>query len=125
MNVGGRLGDGTNVNRRLPVRIMEDVASVFGGLDFTMAITLDGGLWTFGVNHHGQLGIGEAEPSWDRGVYPQRILENVMYSAGGASHGLALDGDGNIWSWGRNDYGQLGDGTMVERHSPQRVIYQE
>jgi alpha-tubulin suppressor-like RCC1 family protein len=31
-------------------------------------------------------------------------------------HACALEADGSAWCWGANDAGQLGDGTMVERH---------
>ncbi|MBI3038986.1 S8 family serine peptidase [bacterium] len=31
---------------------------------------------------------------------------------------LVKKDDGTIWSWGRNDSGQLGDGTLTERHIP-------
>ncbi|MFM8880474.1 MAG: YDG domain-containing protein, partial [Verrucomicrobiota bacterium] len=41
-------------------------------------------------------------------------------SAGG-SHTLALGSDGKVYAWGANGYGQLGDGTMVDRTSPVAV----
>jgi len=31
----------------------------------------------------------------------------------GTIHTLALKSDGTIWTWGINDYGQLGDGTRT------------
>ena len=36
----------------------------------------------------------------------------------GAEDSLALAADGTIWAWGANNYGQLGDGTNDEHHSP-------
>ncbi|MCL2235178.1 MAG: hypothetical protein FWB98_01910 [Defluviitaleaceae bacterium] len=124
LNVAGRLGDGTTTDRFFPTQIMEDVAHVFGGLDITLAVSLDGGLYTFGANHHGQMGIGTYQLNWDRGVYPQRVLENVVFAAGGVSFVIAIDDDGNLWSWGRNDEGQLGNGRRVERHEPAWVFFQ-
>jgi len=47
-------------------------------------------------------------------------VENLQIAAGGA-HSLGLKSDGTLWAWGRNDYGQLGDGTTTERHSPVQV----
>ncbi|MCL2816360.1 MAG: RCC1 domain-containing protein, partial [Oscillospiraceae bacterium] len=43
-----------------------------------------------------------------------------MISAG-RSHTLALDKDGNVWAWGYNYYGQLGDGTTTQRTTPVQV----
>jgi alpha-tubulin suppressor-like RCC1 family protein len=34
---------------------------------------------------------------------------------------LALKTDGTLWSWGRNDTGQLGDGTKTDRSSPVQI----
>jgi alpha-tubulin suppressor-like RCC1 family protein len=39
----------------------------------------------------------------------------------GMSHALATKGDGVVWAWGANGYGQLGDGTATKRMSPQLV----
>ena len=38
--------------------------------------------------------------------------------AGGGVHSLALKSDGTVWAWGRNDWGQLGDGSMTNRLTP-------
>ena len=38
--------------------------------------------------------------------------------AAGADHVVALSDDGTIYAWGRNNHGQLGDGTTTDRHSP-------
>ena len=40
-------------------------------------------------------------------------LTNVVAVAAGAYHSLALRGDGTVWAWGRNNLGQLGDGTKL------------
>ena len=41
--------------------------------------------------------------------------------SGGGWHSLALKGDGTVWAWGRNDWGQLGDGTDSNRLTPVQV----
>ena len=41
--------------------------------------------------------------------------------SGGASHSLSLKSDGTVWAWGKNDYGQLGDGTTTQRSTPVQV----
>ena len=41
--------------------------------------------------------------------------------AAGDYHSLALRNDGTVWACGANDYGQLGDGTLINRVSPVQV----
>ena len=42
--------------------------------------------------------------------------------AAGRDHSLFLNSDGTVWAWGRNDSGQLGDGTTTDRATPAHVL---
>jgi len=41
--------------------------------------------------------------------------------AAGDNHSLMLDKEGDVWSWGCNEHGRLGDGTLKNRSRPGRV----
>jgi hypothetical protein len=41
----------------------------------------------------------------------------------GFEHSLAIKANGNLWAWGHNKYGQLGDGTTTNSNAPERVGY--
>ncbi len=43
------------------------------------------------------------------------------YISGGYYHTIAIKSDGTLWAWGRNNYGQLGDGTTVNKSSPIQI----
>jgi len=48
-------------------------------------------------------------------------LTGVTALAAGGFHSLAMRGDGTVWAWGSNVYGQLGDGTTPQRTTPVQV----
>jgi len=144
-NSQGQLGDGTLISRRSPVQIMDNVSMVSAGDRYNFAIRTDGTLWAWGQNDRGQLGDGTAI---NRRT-PVKIMEDVIYASAGWKrtdggladgvddfidvnnvpetgllwqHSLAVTSDGTLWAWGDNNAGQLGDETLVNRHSPVRVM---
>ena len=48
-------------------------------------------------------------------------MSHVVQIGTGRLHTLAIESNGTIWAWGDNDFGQLGDGTRVNRLGPVRV----
>ena len=121
----GQLGGGTAAIRRNPARIGEasNWTSVAARDRHTVAVTTDGQLWAWGHNDSGQLGDGTTTTR----TSPVRIGEasNWASVATGGSfggwHTVAVTTDGQLWAWGDNRDGQLGDGTTTDRHSPIRI----
>jgi len=120
-NGNGRLGDGTTTNRHSPVRIIENVVAISAGGSHSTAITADGGLWIWGLNTLNRLGIGDGTTGNDR-PDPIRIMDNVVAVSAGNTHSLAITADGELWAWGANTAGSLGDGTTTSRSTPVGVI---
>ncbi|MFN2608385.1 MAG: hypothetical protein ABR511_10945 [Acidimicrobiales bacterium] len=117
----GQLGDGTTVDRHLPVPVggLSGVVGVSAGPYHTLAVRGDGTVWAWGWNAFGQIGDGTTV---DRHA-PVRVpgLSGIVAVAAGGLHSLALGNDGTVWAWGWNGVGQLGDGTTVSRPRPTRV----
>jgi alpha-tubulin suppressor-like RCC1 family protein len=93
-----------------------------GGL-FSLALTSTGQLYAFGFNSGGQLGnttnIGTdtANPTPTPVTLPGAVGP-VMQIAAGAAHGLALTSSGQLYAWGSNFFGQLGNETHVGTATP-------
>lgn len=95
------------------------------GFDDSFALTDDGRVFAWGLNHDGQLGGGNTN---ELVFQPQMVATNgvlkgkkVTAIAAGSLHCLALTIDGRVYAWGNNDSGQLGDGTTNGSRVPVAV----
>ena len=127
-NWSGQLGDDTRESKNAPTRAGQDWdgtstgwATVTAGGYFNLALKEDGGLWAWGSNYYGQLGLGGAFNSYDWINRVGTATDWVSITAGDG-FSLALKEDGSLWAWGDNYYGQLGDGTFYSiRSTPAQV----
>lgn len=98
---------------------------IAGGNNFSLALSGDGTVWSWGVNNYGQLGDGSTVnrliPAPVKGVNGTGVLNEVVAIAARTYYAVALKRDGTVWAWGRNDYGQLGDGTTLNKSTPVQV----
>ena len=85
----------------------KDETKLNGSRHKSAAIKTDGTLWIWGKNEKGQLGLNA--PVNTHKSSPTQI-PGTTWSAvyGNETNGLAIKTDGTMWSWGENDYGQLG-----------------
>jgi alpha-tubulin suppressor-like RCC1 family protein len=144
----GELGDDSLGNHFTPTHVMKGeydgtaylgdnpanrIVQVAGGVNYSAVLAADGSVYGFGRNDYGQLGNGTKENS----LLPARVKKGeyngtaflgdnpanrVIAIAGGAEgHMLALTADGSVYSWGRNNLGQLGTGDTIGSATPVRV----
>ncbi len=139
-NYFGQLGDGTNTNKNTPTPIDLDGDGVSGnekiigvslGRNFSSAIesNYDGTntLYMWGLNNRGQLGDGtndDKNKPTPIDVDGDGILGNEKITGlnlGSYYSGVTLDSENEsnvLYMWGRNDQGQLGDGTSNDKNKP-------
>ena len=118
---GQAVGEDEHI-RTTPYRIpdLPPVISAAAGATFTVALTADGEVWAWGGNSQGALGNGRLGGASYR---PVKVagLPYIVAIAAGSHHVLAVDEHGDVWAWGSNRGGQLGDGTLLDQSVPVRV----
>ena len=109
-----------------------------------VAIDTHGKLWTWGSNYHGRLGLGltpgtgtvvliptmveygSDAPNADNTnisfpIFDEDVPRQWINSIAGGSFSLAIDDHGDLWAWGHNEFGQLGNGFTQGRNRPVRI----
>lgn len=122
-NIYGQLGDGTTLERVIPVDVVDlpvGVRAVGAGVAHTCALTDAGAVKCWGWNELGQLGDGTTTnrrtPTDVVG-----LASGVVSIAVGGNHSCALTDAGAVKCWGANADGQIGDTTKANRSSPSTV----
>ena len=123
-NIVGQLGDGTTGRKSSPVTTAgggTNWKQVSCGYWHTAAIKTDGTLWTCGYNGNGQLGDGTTVNKTSP-VTTAGGGTNWKQVASGYYHTAAIKTDGTLWTCGYNSFGQLSDGTTVNKSSPVTTV---
>jgi len=121
-NEYGQIGLGEGVNsvdspQRIPQ--LENIIQIAAGLNFTLALNVEGVMFSFGSNSYGQLGLGDISgnrfvPTRNETV-PHQISK--LFTGCGC-HCFIKDIKGDLWAFGRNSFFQLGFADNTHRYQP-------
>ncbi|XP_068449211.1 E3 ubiquitin-protein ligase HERC2 isoform X3 [Clinocottus analis] len=121
----GKLGRGGSDGCKVPMKIDSltglGVVKVECGSQFSVALTKSGAVYTWGKGDYHRLGHG----SDDHVRRPRQVQglqgKKVIAIATGSLHCVCCTEDGEVYTWGDNDEGQLGDGTTNAIQRPRLV----
>lgn len=124
-NTYGELGVGSTTASSSPVAVsLAAAVQVVTGSHLTCALRADGQVLCWGYSDDGAVGVpalAGTMVSTPATVYPAG--SEVVELAASYSAICARKRDGTVWCWGINAYGQLGDGSYVNRFAPMRVLF--
>ena len=120
----GQLGNGTTISRATPVDVSglrSGVRGISAGYMFTCALTGAGGVKCWGDNSNGKLGDGTK-------ITRLTPVDVIGLNTGGqaisvgAWHTCVMMAQAKVKCWGSNGYGELGDGTRLDRRTPVETV---
>lgn len=135
-NDQGELGLGHESNRDTPQQVtsLSNVICIEAGgtyyynattgydsRGFSCAATDQSATYCWGNNNDGQLGI-DSYGDQDHPTAVSLLSPSIKVTTGSNNHACAVTVDGRAWCWGRNNQGQLGDGTENSHDAPVQVV---
>lgn len=123
-NDEGQLGRGSvEPTVYTPTLVLSDIKQVSAGTSFVGALTNSGDLFMWGNNYDGQVGNGGSTGDiGNRVSRPRKTLSNVKSIDMGSSHSSAITNSNDLYVWGENITGAVGDGTTFQVSTPKKIL---
>jgi alpha-tubulin suppressor-like RCC1 family protein len=123
----GQLGNNSTVNSSIPIEVpgLSDIIAIAAGGSSSYAVQSGGAVYAWGSDSSGQLG----DNSNNNSLVPEQIsaLGNFPTATISAcsDYCFVTDDNGDLWSWGDNSDGQLGQGTFGGMLGPEPVYFSD
>lgn len=114
-------GTCTLVNTATSKAIAHFATRISAGNKHNLALHADGGVWGWGYNISGQLGVGTTQGQWLPKAISGLGISLAAVGGNGGDHSLFLLADGSVRATGENLLGQIGDGTTADRSAAVNV----
>lgn len=114
----GQLGQDMSRKRPQIISSLDNycITQIRCGGNHSLALNEWGQIFSWGSDNYGQLGHGEGVLTQNTPKLIKLLAtKHVVQIASGQNHSLALINNGELYSWGANEYGQLGLGNTSEK----------
>ena len=121
--LGLRLGtNDTSFPTKIP-NLPRTVNQIVTGTNSSFIIDSNDEIWSFGENDHGQLGLGDTTTRSSPTKIPtvEGWDGKAKHITNNGFHTLFIDSNDDVWSFGKNEHGQLGLGDATERLVPTQI----
>lgn len=124
LNTAGQIGDNSTTARYTPVSVLGAVKTfcqISNQAQHVLAIDKNGRAWGWGNNVSGKIG----DNSTTQRNTPVSIVGTIKTFCrifAGNQHSLAIDKNGRVWAWGNNNFGALGNNSIVNQFTPVSVL---
>lgn len=125
----GELGDNSTTSSNVPVATSmtefggKRVKQIVAGFYYTCALTTDGSVFCWGTTANGRIGTGQTSGYSTRPVQISFGGKTVESISGHATHACAvISGSQELYCWGKNNRGQIGNGSTSDSYSPSPVL---
>lgn len=116
--------ENVNILSLIPKKIegIDNASLVSAGFGHILITTKNGQIISWGCNKYGQVGRNKFGKGPGREVpKPIENLRDIIQTAAGFRHSLAIDKLGTVYTWGHNRYGELGTGSTTDKNSPIKI----
>ena len=119
----GRLANILDNSESIPnlVKSNKNFISIIWGYHHSAGITIEGELFTWGKGLFGQLGHANNQSISNPQLVSELSKVKVVQVACGWQHTIALTNDGQVFSWGYGEDGQLGHGNTDDLFKPKLI----
>jgi len=101
------------------VNIPTKIRSIAAGYCGSYALDENGQVWSWGYGDYQAANLGQGVKSAEAISTPAKLgLTNITAIAAGEGCAYALSSSGQLWAWGVNRQGCVGDGTKTTRATP-------
>ena len=122
----GQLGLGNTTSYTTPTYLgIDDAIDAAAGWHYIVVVRKDGTVWAAGYSGYGELGVGNTANS---NVFVQvknedgtGFLNNIKSVSANENTVYAVTNDGDVYTWGRNNYGQMGFGNTSDTYLPKKT----